>query len=135
MKPPVSRLRAQLIAIRCIHAAGAFVATTALLSLLATTAQANPPSGNGWTTDIVNNPTFSDEFNGVNPDGTGVDTTKWNYRTDHHRSGNHDKSLRLFRLRYRRHLRTESQARGHHIDYPSALPPPAPNFERSNPIR
>jgi len=82
MKQPVMRLRAPLISMRAIPVAGAFVATAALLSLLATAAQANPPSGNGWTADIIANPTFSDDFNGVNPDGTGVDTTKWNYRTD-----------------------------------------------------
>ncbi|MFM0221260.1 family 16 glycosylhydrolase [Paraburkholderia dipogonis] len=88
MKPSVSRPRAPLIAIRSIHAAGAFVATAGLLSLLAPAAHANPPvvSGNGWTADVIANPAFNDDFNGTQPDGTGVDTTKWNYRTDQYKS-------------------------------------------------
>jgi beta-glucanase (GH16 family) len=86
MKASAWRLCAPFIAIRSIHKAGAFVVSAGLLSLLAPAAQAGAPIGppltNGWTADVVANPAFSDDFNGVDPDGTGVDTTKWNYRTD-----------------------------------------------------
>jgi beta-glucanase (GH16 family) len=83
MKPSVLHLRALLIAIRSMHAAGAFVAIAGFTGLLAPAAQAasdttlGPPLTNGWTANVVNNPAFSDDF-----DGTAVDTTKWNYRSD-----------------------------------------------------
>ncbi|MFM0340723.1 family 16 glycosylhydrolase [Paraburkholderia fungorum] len=86
MEQPVSRLCAPSASIHFLNATRTAVAAACLLSFFAPIAGA-APVGAGWTADVIANPTFNDDFNGTQPDGTGVDTTKWNYRTDQWKQG------------------------------------------------
>ena len=86
MELNVMRLRTPLLPIGSAGSASAAIAVASLLSVLSPVANADPVESQ-WPADVIASPVFSENFTGTQLDGTGLDETKWNYRTDQYKSG------------------------------------------------